>query len=414
MPSRFRPLRYFALLVIFALGLPRTSAASRTQTVLWNFSDTNGDGAYPAQNSLISDAHGNLFGVTVDGGGYSSCQNGCGVAFELSPNESGGYDETILHDFTGTDGDGANPYGGLVLDKHGNLYGTTLAGGVNRTGTVYELSPNSGGGWTETVLYSFGAVGSDDAEGPQSGLVLDSTGNLYGTAGGGGGNNGACDCGTIFELTHSGDAWTETILHRFRGGGGLYNGDGSGPNGLTFDAVGDLYGSTAAGGNQRQNYGTVFRLKRTGSGWAYKVLYSFTGPETGFRPEGNVVVDKAGRVYGTCYEGGGTVWELTQSGTIFTLQVLHDFSVDGSGPGGIAMDASKNIFGATQGSSSTFYKLSKSGSAWNEVVLHAFTGGADGADPSLGTPLLERNGNIFGLTDGGGTYGFGVVFENTP
>jgi uncharacterized repeat protein (TIGR03803 family) len=410
----FASQRKFVLIAVLGSFLPSSSfAGSRTQTVVWNFSNRNGDGAYPAQNSVISDVEGNLYGVTVDGGGYTSCQNGCGIAFELSPNGSGGYEETILHDFTGTDGDGANPYGGLVLNQDGNLYGTTLAGGINGTGTVYELSV-SGGDWTETILYSFGAVGSSDAEGPQSGLVLDSTGNLYGTAGGGGAANGACDCGTIFELTPSGDTWTETILHRFRGAGGLYNGDGSGPNGLTFDAVGDLYGSTAAGGNQRQNYGTVFRLKRTSSGWAYKVLYSFTGPETGFRPEGNVVVDKAGRIYGTCYEGGGTVWELTKSGTTFALQVLHDFSVDGSGPGGIAMDASRNIFGATQGSSNTFYKLSKSGNAWSETVLHTFTGGADGADPSLGTPLLEPNGNIFGLADGGGTYGYGVAFENVP
>jgi hypothetical protein len=140
MPSRFRPLRYFALLVIFALGLPRTSAASRTQTVVWNFSNSNGDGAYPVQNSLIADGKGNLFGTTVEGGS-SSCKSGCGVAFELSPNESGGYNETILYYFTGINGDGAHPVGGLIFDAQGNLYGSTGEGGANGTGSQHEGKP---------------------------------------------------------------------------------------------------------------------------------------------------------------------------------------------------------------------------------------------------------------------------------
>lgn len=145
-----------------ALGsvlLCASAAWSRTETVVWNFSNSNGDGAKPFSNSLISDGKGNLFGATA-GGGSSNCVSGCGVVFELSPNGSGGYNETILHDFTGTNGDGEYPPGSLVFDPQGNLYGTTIAGGTNGTGTVYELSPNSGGGWTETILYSFGAAGS--------------------------------------------------------------------------------------------------------------------------------------------------------------------------------------------------------------------------------------------------------------
>jgi uncharacterized repeat protein (TIGR03803 family) len=410
-----------------ALGLVLlcTSAAwSRTETVVWNFSNSNGDGANPFSNSLISDGKGNLFGVTA-AGGSTSCQGGCGVVFELSPNGSGGYNETILHDFTSSNGDGESPRGALLFDPQGNLYGTTIVGGINGTGTVYELSPNSGGGWTETILYSFGVAGSGDAALPQNGLIIDSAGNLYGTAGGGGINDGFCtgDCGTVFELSPSGGGWTETILHRFRGNGGRYSGDGAQPNGLTFDSSGNLYGSTFTGSNQRQNEGTVFRLKHTKAGWVENVLYSFTGAD-GFRPWGNVIVNKAGHIFGTCNEGGannaGTVWELAGSGTKFTSQVLYNFSYSGGGalPGGITMNKVGNILGAATGNSSagtaTFYKLIKSGNTWSEKVLHTFTGGADGGTPSLGPPLLDPSGNIFGLTAFGGTFGDGVAFELTP
>jgi len=161
MPSRFRLLPHYVLLAIFTLAFPFTSAAgSRTQIVVWSLSKSNG---YVIQSSsLISDGQGNLFGVT-QGGGSENCAGGCGVVFELSPNGNGGYNETIPHGFQGSNGDGANPYGGLLFDQQGNLYGTTSLGGANGTGTVYELSPISGGGWTETILYSFGTLSSGRA-----------------------------------------------------------------------------------------------------------------------------------------------------------------------------------------------------------------------------------------------------------
>jgi uncharacterized repeat protein (TIGR03803 family) len=409
-----------------ALGLVWLCASpawSRTETVVWNFSNSNGDGANPSSNSLISDGKGNLFGATLNGGS-PNCTGGCGVVFELSPNGSGGYNETILHGFAGTNGDGAYPPGGLVFDAQGNLYGATSEGGANGTGTIYELSPNSGGGWSETVLYSFGAANSGDANLPQNGPIIDGAGNLYGAAGGGV-NGGYCidRCGTVFELSPSSGGWTETILHRFRGSGGRYNGDGAGPNGLAFDDVGNLYGSTFTGSNQRQNWGTVFKLKHTKTGWVESVLYSFT-PVNGTRPYGNVVVNKAGDVFGTCNSGGindaGTAWELVRSGTTFTLQVLYSFSYSGGGalPGGITMNKVGNILGAAAGNGSagtaTFYKLIKSGNTWSEKVLHTFSGGSDGGEPSLGPPLLDASGNIFGLAVTGGTFGDGVAFELTP
>jgi len=425
MQTRFSWQPRYVLLTALGLVLLCASAAwSRTETVVWNFSNSNGDGANPLSNSLISDGKGNLFGATLSGG-VPNCMGGCGMVFELSPNGSGGYNETILHDFTGTNGDGAGPPGGLVFDPQGNLYGVTVEGGANGTGTVYELSPNSGGGWTETILYSFDAAGSGDAALPQNGLIIDSAGNLYGTAGGGGINNGSCtgDCGTVFELSPSGGGWTETILHRFRGAGGHYNGDGAGPNSLSFDTLGNLYGSTLTGGNQRVNWGTVFRLKHTNTGWVESVLYNFTGAD-GFRPYGNVVVNKAGHIFGTCNEGGennaGTVWELARSGNKFALQVIHNFSFSGGGvlPGGITMNKVGNILGAATGTGSdgtaTFYKLIKSGNTWSEKVVYTFSGGSDGGEPSLGPPLLDSSGNIFGLTVTGGTFGDGVAFELTP
>ena len=401
-----------------ALGLVWLCASpawSRTETVVWNFSNSNGDGANPLSNSLISDGKGNLFGATLSGG-VPNCMGGCGMVFELSPNGSGGYNETILHDFTGTNGDGAGPPGGLVFDPQGNLYGVTVEGGANGTGTVYELSPNSGGGWTETILYSFGAANSGDANLPQNGLIRDSAGNLYGTAGGGGINDGSCigDCGTVFELSPSAGGWTETILHRFRGAGGRYNGDGAGPNSLTFDTLGNLYGTTYVGGNQRLNYGTVFKVKRTKTGWVESVIHSFTVAD-GTNPWGNVIVDKAGRIYGTCNQAGGTAWELSRSGSAYSLRVLYSFSLVNGGPGSITMNRVGNILGATAANGSdgtaTFYKLIKSGNSWTEKVVHTFTGGSDGGEPSLGPPLLDSSGNIFGLAVTGGD---GVAFELTP
>ena len=240
---------------------------------------------------------------------------------------------------------------------------------------------------------------------------MDSAGNLYGSAGGGrNGYHCIGGCGTVYELSLSGGIWTETILHKFRGDGSRYGGDGAGPNSLTFDALGNMYGSTSMGGNQYDNYGTVFMLEHAKKRWVYSLVHNFGGVE-GFRPMANVIVNKAGNIFGTCYSGGtgdaGTIWELVYSSTnkSFTSHVLH-------------MNAAGNIFGGAEteggGGEGTFYKLVKSGKIWNLEVLHTFTGGADGGYPGLGVPLLEPSGKIFGLADSGGTFGEGVVFENTP
>jgi uncharacterized repeat protein (TIGR03803 family) len=207
----------------------------------------NGDGP---EGGLIFDAAGNLYGTTYSGGSEQSrgnCQFGCGIAFELSPAADGGWTERILHNFGGA-GDGGTPKASLIFDAAGNLYGTTYAGGAFGIGTAFELSPQSGGGWTESILHSFG--NGEDGSALFAGVTFDVSGNLYGTAWTGGAFGG----GTVYELTpEAGGDWTEKTLHSFGNGK-----DGSGPHGeLILDAEGNLYG-TAGGGVY--GLGTVFEI----------------------------------------------------------------------------------------------------------------------------------------------------------
>src|ERR1019366_934096 len=208
--------------------------------VLYSFIHNGTDGGFP-QAGLIFDAAGNLYGTTSEGGTSSSCSGGCGTVFELTPTAGGGWTEKVLHNFNSNGTDGANPYAGLIFDAAGNLYGTTTVGGTYYYGTVFELTPTAGGGWTEKVLHSFNYNGTD-GNNPQASLTIDAAGNLYGTTSGGGtyGNYK----GTVFELTPAaGGDWTETVLHNFVGP------DGAAPlAGLIFDAAGNLYGTTSGGG----------------------------------------------------------------------------------------------------------------------------------------------------------------------
>jgi uncharacterized repeat protein (TIGR03803 family) len=251
----------FALVIAFTLtALLAQSARAQTPTaggwsekVLHSFNDT--DGAYSSAG-LIFDKNGNLYGTTLEGGDYGCSASGCGTVFELTPTAGGGWTETVLLNFNGSDGSG--PQAGLIFDAAGNLYGTTVGGGTNcppfGCGTVFELTPTAGGGWTEKVLHSFGN-GTDGAN-PFAGLIFDAAGNLYGTTYGGGTYRcGASGCGTAFELTPAaGGSWTETVLYSFSRGN-----DGFEPEaGLIFDSAGNLYGTTAVGGTY--DGGTVFEL----------------------------------------------------------------------------------------------------------------------------------------------------------
>src|ERR1019366_2578878 len=174
--------------------LTPAGGGSWTEKVLYSFNHNGADGGVPAAG-LIFDAAGNLYGTTVNGGTGSNCVLGCGTVFELTPAAGGGWTEQVLHSFNNNGADGSTPFAGLIFDAAGNLYGTTFAGGTYGYGTVFELTPAAGGGWTETVLHNFG--NGTDGTAPYAGLIFDAAGNLYGTTFVG----GTYGYGTVFEVT---------------------------------------------------------------------------------------------------------------------------------------------------------------------------------------------------------------------
>jgi uncharacterized repeat protein (TIGR03803 family) len=398
-----------------------TGAWAGTETVLWNFNPLQGDAGYPSNNTLIADGSGNFYGATaVDGA------NGTGAFFELSPNGNGGWNEAVIHSFgpLGGTADGYYPFGHIARDKHGNLYGTTETGGTNGTGTVYEMSPTSGGVWTETVIYNFGAYNSGDATYPLAGLAMDGAGNLYGTTADGGGSSNCVDgCGAVYELSPtSGGGWKEAILHSFSG-----NPDGSDiRSGVILDEAGNLYGTAISGGTH--GYGTVYRMKNTKKGWVLRVLYTFrvkTGANPGY---GNLIMDKAGNLYGTAYAGGshntGTVWELVYSATKnnYSENVLYNFGPKGGGdgmtpPAGVTLGRNGNLYGTTTWGGTymngTFFELVRlKNGQWKERIVHDFTGSDDGGYPTSDL-IKDATGNLYGLAGIGGSHLAGVVFEFT-
>ena len=315
------------------------------ETVLHSFTGTGGDGAFLV-SPLVRDAAGNVYGTTVYGGIYGgNCRgNGCGIVFRVGPTGK----ETVLHQFTGTAGDGQNPWQGLVRDSAGNLYGTTYSGGAYGWGTVFKLDTTG----KENVLYSFGATNVDGVYPYTGSLIRDSAGNLYGTTL----SDFVQGAGTVFKLDPSG---TETILHTFSFG----TEDGNSPFGsLVRDTAGNLYGITNLGGTF--GYGTVFKLDASNS---ETVLYNFSGAGgDGADPGGGLIRDRAGNLYGTTTSGGGSYF-----GTVFKL--------DGGG---------------------------------SETILHSFSG-SDGNLPAMGL-VRDSKGNLYGTTVYGGAHGGGVIFKITP
>ena len=259
------------------------------------------DGANPYGADLIFDKAGNIYGTTYNGGG-GNCSGGCGAVYKLTPS-NGSWTESLIYSFT-QGGDGQHPWGGVIFDQSGNLYGTTTYGGAYGSGAIYELTP-SGSGWTESLLYSF--TGGTDGANPYAGLIFDQAGNLYGAAAAAGSGNG----GTAFELTPSNGGWTFTLLYSFTGASGQF---GAGPvANLAFDSAGNLYGTTH--GDGAYNHGAVFKLTPGSGSWAYTSLHDFTGGTDGAYPRCNIVFDKNGNMYGTAAAGGtmdyGVVFEIT-------------------------------------------------------------------------------------------------------
>ncbi len=396
--------------------------SAQTERVLHSFNGP-GDGTQPF-GDLVFDKAGNLYGTTLFGGAYTN-----GEVFELSPNGTGGFTYHILYSFNPNIGDGSNPYGALVFDKAGNLYGTTYAGGGGKYGTVFELSPQSGGVWTESVVHSFKHQ-QGDGRYPFAGLLIDGKGNLYGTTsqGGSGTACGSSGCGTVFLLIpRGGGLWTEKILHSFDGG----TTDGSSPLASLVLHAGKLYGTTQVGpAGGSANSGTVFELAPAGSGgWTETILHTFTNNGTdGYNPRAALVFDSAGNLYGTTNDGGandyGTVFELSPSaGGNWTETNVHDFysipGVDGVNPesAGLTFDASGNLYGTTSGGGANangiVYKLTPAtGGGWTESVVFTFNG-TDGNQPVSGV-ILDRKGNIYGSTEFGGANSGGTAFKIVP
>jgi uncharacterized repeat protein (TIGR03803 family) len=338
---------------------------------------------------------------------------------------------TRLYAFTGG-ADGKYPYGPLLLDSAGNLYGVTLEGGIGY-GTVFRLSPplEEGAPWTETVLHTF-AGGPSDGASPGGNLILDFAGNLYGVAGAGGLTTclggSSSGCGVAFRISPS---LEYTILYEF----GRVPLDGWDPQGqIAMDTSGAIYGATTFGGLSTYSSGTVFKLTPPtvpGGTWTESVLHVFGTGTDGFEPFGGVTFNADGSLFGTTLFGGtfgrGTVFELSpppQSGGVWAASVLHDFSplAGGFGPvSGVTFDSSGNFYGSTAESTGpradgTVFRLnppSQTGGPWGGSTLFEF-GGQDGSYPNRSTPALDASGNLWITTASGGTYDAGTLVELAP
>ena len=448
--SAIRAALLLAALVFSAAGFAPGEASAYTLKTLYSFCPAGGrckDGNGPGP--LVSDASGNLFGTAVEGGKYGVS----GVVFELVPNaDKSAWTYVVLHLFCPTRGcpDGQNPVGKLVVDTQGNLYGVTTAGGSGH-GTAFKLSPGSP--WQLTTIHSFcGRAGCADGGLPDAGLtyvgaasgaLYDGTSPLYGTTLQGGNSRGE---GTIFKLIPKQGRFVERVIYKFCS---LANcADGYLPTAsLLADTSGNLYGTTTAGGTS--NRGTVFELSRTAKKqWSQTVLYSFclqNNCTDGAVPETELLMDSSGNLFGTTGDGGsgahcpdtggcGTAFKIVPNGATSTESVLYNFCsasdcADGDAPfsAGFVMDGSGNLFSTTAGGGGndgdpvnrgggTVYQLNGT-----EQVIYAFcaqSGCTDGWSPA-GSLIRDSSGNLFGVTQQGGTGegangGAGTVFELSP
>jgi uncharacterized repeat protein (TIGR03803 family) len=358
---------------VFELSPPTTSGGAWTESILYSFQRSDSDGQAP-YGTLILDQQGNLYGTTA----FSLSEQGAGTVFDLSPptTSGGAWTETILYQFPANNGRGTSPEGKLVMDAQGDLFGTTNLGGSFGFGVVFELRPPSitGSRWRELTLHEFGGAG--DGSGVNNNLIM-SRGALYGTTS----NGGASGNGTVFELQKVSGVWNETILYSFAGTEGANPGAG-----LMFDALGNLYGTTIAGGastncGNHSGCGVVFQLSPpavSGGPWTETTLYSFTAGKDGAIPSASLVVDKAGNLYGTASQGGLRNSLTNNNGTVFEL----------SPP-------------------------ASSGGAWTETTLHDFGGTPSGDGRHPFGELLLLNGKFYGTTssEGLGTSAFGTVFS---
>jgi uncharacterized repeat protein (TIGR03803 family) len=406
-PAPARALTTIAVVVILASA----AWAGPKYKVLHAF--TGGKDGGGLWGSLLVDNQGNIYGTTVAGGPKGKG----GTVFKLTRQANDTWAEAILYNFCSKPEckDGGGSSAGLIFDREGNLYGTTMdGGGPYTTGTVFEMKPGSNG-WIFSTIHRFGR--NDPANGPYGGVVVDQLGNLYGVG------------GWAFELTLIHDHWKETLIHAFscQHSGGCVVLDHP-----ILDTTGNLYGTTERGGTRAA--GTVYQLRHTSDGWKESVLHDFPS----FHNDGQVpgvgalVSDDSRNLYGTTDQGGSNTCVDVGCGTVFKLTpgsngdwketILYNFAgnAKGSGPGGgVVRDGAGNLYGTTVYGGTTscdcgvVYKLApNSKGKWKYTVLHRFTG-YDGAQPDANL-ILDSKGNLYGTTATGGASGAGVAFELIP
>ena len=412
------------ILQIFTLAIVVAGPAlSQSQfRVLYDFNGP--DGSWP--QSLMFDSSGNLYGTTAFGGNSNrDCNSmGCGTVFELVRNADGSFSETVLYAFCSVGSncsDGYNPNTALVFDAAGNLFGTTESGGANGGGEVYELTPTGqGGAWSLSVLYSFCASSPcADGEGPSGAMAVDASGNLYGaTDSGGSGFHG-----TVFELSpplQQGGPWTESVLYDFCSDmNGQQCLDGYQPiGGVTLNSLGNLYGTTGTGGRYSracgEGCGTVYELSPSPTGWNFSTYAP--APTVGAVPSGPLVSTPSGTVFGTFGEGGAS-----GAGSVFRVSPTGQrtsfslLSEDGSGPFGLAL-GNGVLFGSARGVGSNVPgTIFQITPSGQESVLHTFCSRKGCPDGDSPLGLITNgSGTLFGAAAGGGTSGHGVIFAITP
>jgi uncharacterized repeat protein (TIGR03803 family) len=422
--QKFSSLFTAAIALGIVISLTATSQA-QTENVLYSFTGGK-DGGDPG-GGLVRDAVGNLYGTTVSGG-----HNSNGVVFQLHPDSGGGWTQTVLHAFL-SGIDGGTPSGGVVLDAAGNLYGGVMGG----NGFIFKLTPQPTGGWTKTNAHIFRGT---DGTTPQGNLIIDAAGNMFGATNSGGSSTNCFGggCGVIFRLTPGPNGGGKfKILHTFTGGK-----DGSFPRGgLVLDAAGNLYGTARNGGIMTGcggfGCGVVFKLSPTSQGeWKNTVLFAFGGGKAGSNPNGNLVLDAAGNLYGTTPQGNGgsacgglgcgTAFELSPTNTnTWTPSILHTFTGGtdgGTPPPGLTLSAG-TLYGTTEEGGNlncgvsigcgTVYQLAPVSGGWQQTIIYAFTGGTDRGSPTSGV-LLDASGNLYGETSSGGTNGWGTIYQIVP
>ena len=399
-----------AAISLSPLAAPTAWAGSRYR-VLYNFAGGSHGSGPNLFAALAIDAKGDLYGGAAGGSG-TGCDGPCGVVYEMTPGPNGKWSESVLFNFSGYYMDG-EPVTSLALDSQGNLYGGAVGGKKGYGDLLYQLTPGAGGwnfniiedpgtdigliadaegknlygffgdwirelsqgtdGWTLTTLYKLCPKGNNCKNGsrPLVPLSWDAKGNLYGTTYEGGFNYPQCYCGVAFQLTSNGDGtWTYHRLHVF----GTFQNDGQSPyGGLTVDTAGNVYGTTTHGGPHAN--GTVFRLAQTTGGrWKETIIHGFPAVNNAFAPGGDLVFDKAGNLYGTASSFKQCVGGGNGCGMVFKLTPQKDGS-------------------------------------WKYSLVHLFRG-PDGEYPNGLT--IDSKGNLYGTTTLGGSYDVGVVFEITP